>query len=156
MLELFSLSFFKKWWNSLKPFSSCMSKQYFCQTFFLTKNTVEIYLIYWNVFLWILPDCLTFHRNPTKFCIYIPLLFFLKKLYTYNLSILYCYQFLMLLFVRISPGTTISHHLFGSWERFDYLNVFHLRITFFQIINQKVGYPAIYIYTIYFPNILLS
>ena len=35
----------------------------------------------------------------------------LKKLYTYNLSILYCYQLLMLLFGRISPGAIISHHL---------------------------------------------
>ena len=36
---------------------------------------------------------------------------FFKKLYTYNLSILYCYQLLMLLFGRISPGAIISHHL---------------------------------------------
>ena len=35
----------------------------------------------------------------------------LKKLYTYNLSILYCYQLLMMLFGRISPGVIISHHL---------------------------------------------
>ena len=27
---------------------------------------------------------------------------------------------------------------------------------FFLIINQKVGYPAIYIYTVYFPKLLLS
>ena len=36
---------------------------------------------------------------------------FFKKLYTYNLSILYCYQLLMLLFGRISPGAIISHQL---------------------------------------------
>ena len=75
LLELLSLSFFIKWWNSTKPFFFCMSKQYFCQTFFLKKNTLEIYLIYWNVLLWILPDCLAFDRNPTKFYVYRFLIF---------------------------------------------------------------------------------
>ena len=107
LLELHGLSFFIKWWNSAKPFFFCMSKQYFCQTFFSHKNIIEIYLIYWNVLLWILSDCLAFDRNPTKFYIY---LFF-----TYNLSTLYCYQFLMLLFGRISPGAIISHHL-KTWS----------------------------------------
>ena len=36
---------------------------------------------------------------------------FFKKLYTYNLSILYRYQRLMLLFGRISPDAIISHQL---------------------------------------------
>ena len=76
LLELFSLSFFIKWWNSTKPFFFCMSRQYFC--FFSHKNTIEIYLIYWNVLLWILSDCLAFYRNPTKFYIY---LFFKKNIY---------------------------------------------------------------------------
>ena len=74
----------------------CMNKQYFCQTFFLTKNTIEIYLIYWNLFLWIFSDCLAFDRNPTE-----------KLHITYQ----YCYQLLMLLLGRISPGAIISQHL---------------------------------------------
>ena len=37
LFELFSLSFFIKWWNSTNPFFFCMSEQYYCQTFFLTK-----------------------------------------------------------------------------------------------------------------------
>ena len=37
---------------------------------------------------------------------------FLKKyIYTYNLSIMYCYQLLMLLLGRISPGAITSHQL---------------------------------------------
>ena len=43
--------------------------------------------------------------------IYIYIYLFLKKLYTYDLSIVYCYQLLMLLFGRISPGAFIIHHL---------------------------------------------
>ena len=37
-LELFSLPFFIKWWNSTKPFFFCMSKQYFCQKNFSHRN----------------------------------------------------------------------------------------------------------------------
>ena len=48
LLELLSLSFFIKWWNSEKPFFFCISMQYFCETFFLKTNTIEIYLIYWK------------------------------------------------------------------------------------------------------------
>ena len=62
------------------------------------KNTIEIYLIYWNVLIRILPECLAFDKNPTKFK---------KYIYTYNLS-MYCYQLFMLLFVRISPVILLS------------------------------------------------
>ena len=37
MLELSSLSFFIKWWNSAQPFFFCMNKKYFCETLFLRK-----------------------------------------------------------------------------------------------------------------------
>ena len=92
---------------------------------FSHKNKIEIYLIYWNVLLWILSDCLAFDRNPTKF-----------------------YTLLTLLFGRISPGAIISYHLKTICLPFEN--------NFFLIINQKVGYPAIYIYAVYFPKILLS
>ena len=70
LLELFSLSFFIKWWNSTKLFFFCMRKQYLWK-FSSHKITIEIYLIYWNVLIWILSDYLAFHRNPTKFYIYL-------------------------------------------------------------------------------------
>ena len=43
--------------------------------------------------------------------IYIYLFFKKDYIYTYNLSILYCYQLLMLVLGRISPGAIISHNL---------------------------------------------
>ena len=92
---------------------------------FSHKNKIEIYLIYWNVLLWILSDCLAFDRNPTKF-----------------------YTLLTLFFGRISPGAIISHHLKTICLPFEN--------HFFLIKNQKVGNPAIYIYAVYFPKILLS
>ena len=54
-----------------------------------------------------LSDCLALEGIPQNF-IYKS---FLKKLYTYHLSIFYCYQLSMLLFGRISPSAIISHHL---------------------------------------------
>ena len=45
LLELFSLSFFIKWWNSIKPFFFSMSKQYFCQTFFSQKCNRNIFVL---------------------------------------------------------------------------------------------------------------
>ena len=109
LIDLFGLSFFIKWWNSTKPFFSCMSRQYFC--FFLTK----IHLKYvWSTEMYFYGFCQT-----VWYLTGIPLNFmyisFLKKIYTYNLSILYCYQLLMLLFGRLLPGTIISHHL-KTWS----------------------------------------
>ena len=156
LLQLFSLSFFHKMMKLYKVIFPLHEEAVLLPNFSSHKNTTEIYLIYGNVLLWILSDCLDFDRNPLNF-IYNS---FLKKLYTFNLSILYCYQLLILLFGRISPGAIISYHLkpnlwilrkiwlsecFIIWESF-----------FFLIINQEVGYPAIYMYTLYFPKILLS
>ena len=69
LLEFFSLHlylFFSQNVEILHSHFFCMNNQYFYQTFFLTKNTVEIYLIYWNLFLWIFSGCLDFDRNPTE------------------------------------------------------------------------------------------
>ena len=131
-LELFSLPFFIKWWNSTKPFFFCMSKQYFCQKNFLTEiYTTEIYLIYWNVLLWrISSHCLAFDKNPTKYYVQLP-------------------QLVLLLATTRRPNLWVLRKIWLS-ECLPFEN------HFFLIINQKVGYPAIYIYTVYFPKLLLS
>ena len=112
-----------------------MNNQYFCQTCFLTKNTIEIYLIYWNLFLWIFSDCLAFDRNPTE-----------KLHITYQ----YCYQLLMLLLGRISPGAITSHDpMVWALRKIWLSECLQFENHFFLIINQKVQYPSIYWYCIF-------
>ena len=156
LLELFSLHFSTKWGNSTNPFFFCMSKQYFCQIFFSHKSTIEIYLIYWNVHLWFFSGCLAFDRDPTKFYIY---LFFKKIIYIHiiyqyciatNLSCCFLEEFHLVLLLATTwrPDLWVLRKNCLS-ECLPFENLF------FLIINQKVGYSVVYIYTEYFLKILL-
>ena len=156
-LQLFSIHFSIKWGNSTNPFFFCTSKQYFCQIIFSHKSTIEIFLIYWNAHLWFFSGCLAFDRDPTKFYIY---LFFKKIIYIHiiyqyciatNLSCCFLEEFHLVLLLATTwrPDLWVLRKICLS-ERLPFEN------HFFLIINQKVGYPAVYIYTEYFPKILLS
>ena len=120
---------------------------------FSHKNKIEIYLIYWNVLLWILSDCLAFDGNPTKF--YTLFLRNYIHIYQYCIATNFSHCFLeefhlvLLLATTWRPNLWVLRKIWLS-ECLPFEN------HFFLIINQKVGYPAIYIYAVYFPKILLS
>ena len=64
LLELFILYLYLFFFHKMMKFYTAISSAW---NFFSHKNTIEIYLNYWNVLPWIFPDCLSFDRNPTEF-----------------------------------------------------------------------------------------
>ena len=105
-----------------------------------------MYLIYWNVLLWILSDWLAFDRNLTDF---IPLFF---KKYIHMIC-QYCYQ-LPCCFLEVLHQVVLLATIWRS-------NLWILRKIWlseclpclpFTIINQKVGYCSIYSYCMFSRN----
>ena len=123
----FYIAIFSAW------ISSTSAKYFFSQKY--NRNIFDLL----NLLLWIFSDCLAFDRNPTDF---MPL--FLKIIYYLSILLPTSHAAFMENFTWCYCQPPLEDLIFGSWERFDYLNVYSLRITFFLIINQKVWYPGIY------------
>ena len=76
-----------------------MNKQYFCQTIFLTRNIIDLLKFTSVDFFWLFDFWQESHWFYTSI---------FKKL---HVIYQYCYQLLMQLLGRISPGAIASHHL---------------------------------------------
>ena len=130
-----------------KPYNNISYLTYFYHTFF-HKDTTKLYLIYWNVLLWIFSDWLAFDRNLTDF---IPL--FLKKYI--HMICQYCYQ-LPCCFLEVLHQVVLLATIWRSslWilRKIWLFECLPFENHFFLIINQKVGYRSIYSYCMFSRN----